>query len=389
MRRQIQGHALVDRRITRSITKLWDGPLSPVDLDLIEMGLRALLVSNKLSIPRVFSTWNSGFHQTQAFPDDEDVEEPFGDHILDYEFEDPYSIVPQAPLQSDEAGYLERVVSENLSEMAKTILPKWIEFDGQALEYLDAWYEGCDHKECEVRARAMMKWDDFLQKYPSDQFTHAVFHKGPEGDAKYIVSIYRAGVDIYAVSPIAKLSKDFIFSEWPNKVFESFESDYQTIMREIRGPACAIDLPPLTALVLSRAANRVQIPETIRDIRDEYEKDRKQLWGVLSNMWEANSIREQLEIFRSISDPSKNIFRAAFPERYDALSIGLVFAKLSPSGIVSGLKKLKEHDTPHARVKALSFAYKLSKDFRRHLLSSRILLKRHLTLSEYHDFGLA
>ncbi|MCF8111135.1 MAG: hypothetical protein K9J85_06565, partial [Desulfobacteraceae bacterium] len=200
VQQQILGHSLVDRNITYTLTKLWEGPLSPMDLDLVELGLRALLISNKLSISRVYDPWDSGFHGLQPHADE--VKDPFGDHLLDYEFEDPFSSEPQIPLPSDEAGYLESIVSENLSTMANAVIPKWIEFDGQAMAYLDAWYAGWNQNECEANARSMIDWENYLQKYPSDTFSHAVFHRGPAGDAKYIVSVFCAGLGIYSSSPI-------------------------------------------------------------------------------------------------------------------------------------------------------------------------------------------
>lgn len=203
-----------------------------------------------------------------------------------------------------------------------------------------------------------------------------------------MVSTFRAGLDVYTDSPLGRLCKEFIFSRWPSLVFESFDKDYRTVIRELRGPGCAIDLPPVTALVLSRAARRQLIPQTIRELRDEYEEDRNKLWTQLGDMWKADSLRDQVEIFRSLSDATRSIFKAAYPERYDVLSLGLDFANLSPSGVTAGLKRVRERNLPSAKVRAVSFAERLSKDFRRNLLGSKKILRRHLTLSEYHDFGL-
>lgn len=382
-----QGHSLVDIRITHSIRKLWEGHLHPRDLDKIEIGLRALIVSKTLTLSRVESPWVSGEHATRT-DYYRGIQNPFDDHLLDYEFEDPFSNIPQANIPLDEQNYLEEYIENKLDDAAHATIPKWVRLQGEYLAFLDAWYAGYPLDECEARGKLMLGWEDHVKKHEPFDTNHPVFHKGPRGDAKYLIGAYRAGLDIYSTAPISKLCQQFIFSEWPRKLFASFEEEYKNIVRQLRGPACAIDLPPITTLVLSRAENRNTIQETIRDLREEYKQDREKLWSYLSSIWEAETIKEQLELFSILSDASNNIFKAAFPERMDVLSLGLDLAQLSPGGITSGLKQIRKHDLPNSKVQAISFAHRLSKDFRKNLLSSKKALKRHLTLSEYNNFGL-
>jgi len=81
-------------------------------------------------------------------------------------------------------------------------------------------------------------------------------------------------------------------------LFKQFGAEYQSVARSIRGPGIAVDLPPLTTIVLARANSRNKIPETIRDFREEYAAARVQLWKILRGMWAAPSFGDQIKILR-------------------------------------------------------------------------------------------
>lgn len=145
------GHALVDRQMTAAVRTLWEGDLSPIALEAIEFGLRALLVSRTLSLSPVANPWHAGDEHKQQMS----WTEPFGDSHLDYEFQGAFDMVPRVPLHETESGYLENFIEENLTRQAKAALPTWITRVGEALAFLDAWYGGHELKECEQWAKAM------------------------------------------------------------------------------------------------------------------------------------------------------------------------------------------------------------------------------------------
>lgn len=148
-----------------------------------------------------------------------------------------------------------------------------------------------------------------------------------------------------------------------------------------------VNLPPLTALLLSRASLRSLIPEALRDLREEYKGDRDRLWKMLSEMWKAPTVEGQIRVLRKLEGAATALFKASFPERVDALSVALTATKLIQGDVIGPLEKLRAWNQPKARVGAVSFAAKLSSDLRKHLLNQREIMRRHFTAAELRELG--
>jgi hypothetical protein len=108
---------------------------------------------------------------------------------------------------------------------------------------------------------------------------------------------------------------------------------------------------------------------------------------MLEEMWNAPSHKEQLKILRTLEDAASAMFKTAFPERIDALSIGLSATRILKGDVIGPLEKLHKWNQPKARVGAVSFANKVSSDLRKHLLNDRRILRRHFTVSELRELG--
>lgn len=174
-----------------------------------------------------------------------------------------------------------------------------------------------------------------------------------------MVSIHRSGYQVFSSDPLSKICEQHIFSTWPCKIFEDASLNYQKISRELRGPGLSVDLPMITAIVLSRAKSRDLIPRAIVDLREEYERPRNQLWELLIQMWTESSFAQQKKMLNKLQAASQSIFPAALPERFDVISLALDLSKFSIDGITTGLKELRKRDLPKVRVSAVSFAKKL------------------------------
>lgn len=392
------GTVVVERSILRALQRLWTGPIDPDDLKGIELGVRALLTSEHLIAAQ---PWDS---RSPVSADASDYEPPFGDNVLDYEFihpDDPImgSLLPalgSTVLSQCQSGYLEEFVASRMRDKIRQILQRPFQFDWQAMTFLENWSAGEPVWLCEESSRFEdynvyfeLNRDSFdLELFlAKNKYRHVL--ADPVHIAKDLVTLQRAGLMVYADSPVGELCAEFIFSEWPQKLFEEVGQEFQNAARQIRGPGIAIDLPPLTALLLSRASCRENILTCLRDLRDEYAKPRKQLWGLLNEMWETPFFKDQLKILVKLQGASKSVFKAAFPERFDILSLGLDIAQMSPGAIARVGQKLLERDLPRSRVSAVSLAAKLSKDLRNVMLNSRVSLQRHLSKSELRDFGFA
>lgn len=206
--------------------------------------------------------------------------------------------------------------------------------------------------------------------------------------AEYCVEAHRSGYQVCSTNVVVPICEEHVFSVWPNRLFAIIDEDYTKTTRELRGLGLGVDLPLLTAVLLSRVNKRDDIPQLIVELRDEYEKARKELWTLLQEMWFAKSFKEQKKVLVTLEHAAHSAFSAAFPECFDSLSFALEIAQLSARGLVSGLKDLRKHDMPNVRVSAVSFAKKLSRELRLNLKNSKDVLNKILTSSEKRDFGM-
>jgi hypothetical protein len=60
---------------------------------------------------------------------------------------------------------------------------------------------------------------------------------------------------------------------------------------------------------------------------------------ILSEMWKAHSLQTQRKILSKLKPLGKSIFQASFEKNFDALSLGMELAKVSPAGIIGAWKR--------------------------------------------------
>ncbi len=209
----------------------------------------------------------------------------------------------------------------------------------------------------------------------------------PDEHANYLVGCHRAGLIVYGKSVVTRICSEHLFSKWPDHLFKTLDDEYRQAAEELRGPNLGVNLPPLTALLFSRAPSRSRIPEALRDLREEYRGDRERLWNMLRDMWEAPTFKGQIKELRKLQGAATSLFKASFPERVNAFSVALTATKVMKGDLIGPLEKLYDYNQPKARVGAVSFAAKLSSDLRKHLLSQREIMRRHLTDAELREFG--
>jgi hypothetical protein len=382
------GTALVDRTLLRALSTLWDGPLLPHDLPRIELAVRAFLTSPVLVVSRTLEPWTDELHPHLP---PVDYEQPFADHLLDYEFVDPSKAHPWADLGGPESTALQSLVSAELAKAALAALPKSVDTGVKVSAFWDAWYKGFSEQQCIYLAETAAELDEDYVALKTVTTCHWILHNEPADHAKYLVGTHRAGLVVYADSPLSRICQRHIFSEWPDRLYAQLDDDFRAVSRELRGPSVGIELPPLTALLLSRARNRAGIPYELRDMREEYELARNELWGLMTEMWFAPTVREQIKILSTLKKAASSLFVATFPERFDTLGFALSavagVVTGSPSAVSSVGSRLLDHDKPNARVSAISFTNKLSTDLRKNLRSTVGILRKHLTHAELREFG--
>ena len=154
------GCAVIERQPLETLRHLWDGPLEPLELERIEMSLRAIITGHTLVVARFHDVW-----------DDLDVDDvvngsgelaPVFSDFLDYEFISPDEPQPfrhpESSLEKQDESSLVESVCISLGEKAVSVLPKWISRRSEAFAFWDAWYRGEPRGECE-RSRSHC-WKD-------------------------------------------------------------------------------------------------------------------------------------------------------------------------------------------------------------------------------------
>lgn len=309
------------------------------------------------------------------FLDDEYVEPPQGEGYLDYN-----------KINMSEDVSLEDDVRDRRADARER---KFMDADDERIRHESRtedetqWHASLKRALTAVREKEVEPFEreTFVK---SDDF-HYVAANMVGNFARYFIACHRSGLTVYANSPIGKVCNRFIFSDWPRKLFEGFDEEYANASRQLRAPGISVDLPPMVALVLSRAGTRDAIPELLRDMREEYSHAREDLWRILREMWTADRYESQLTYLRQLQAAADSLYPATFPERVNRLSLGLGLATGSFNDVG---KKLLEHDQPMARVAAVSMAARLSQDFRKLLANHGASLRHHLTRSERRAFGI-
>ena len=157
------GTGLIHVSILEALARLWEGPLKPPDLPLIELALRALLTSKSLSVLRISSLFGSGdYDSDEEHLQDDRFTQPFRDPLLDYEFV-PGNI-KRRPLSSEEQAHITRQLHREIVQMAFAALPSWIANVAAADIYIDYWYEGRSIDECKSIVRILNDRTE-LEKY--------------------------------------------------------------------------------------------------------------------------------------------------------------------------------------------------------------------------------
>jgi hypothetical protein len=384
------GCCVLERPLLNTLERLWEGPLSPADLPRIEKSLRAMMVGQTLVVSRVHDPW--AMVDMRAGPERGSLaeSEAFGDHLLDYEFIAPTEPHPHfAIVDGREGAFLERTVLDSIRAEALASVPKWVSRTGQFYAFLDAWYMGGKVSQSDVAHRENARYSD--EEYrkpfePDDCGGHTVFHRGPAEHAAYLVGCHRAGASVFGDSPVARHCATHVFSKWPEELFRTLDENYETVAAQLRGPGIAVIVPPILAILLSRTHSREQIPATIRELRDEYEKGRRELWEIMVEMWSAPLVKGQIKVLRRLEGASRSLFAASFPEAIDVLSLGVSLAPLSLGGVGNAARILLDREKPKSRVAAVGFAEKLAGDIRK-MGNARSILRRHLTDAELEDFG--
>jgi hypothetical protein len=210
--------------------------------------------------------------------------------------------------------------------------------------------------------------------------------------ARTLIRYHRAGAIVFSSGLVYQACEEHLFSKYPSSIFTTLDRDWQDMLRKATGPGIGVTVPPILALVLTRAKSRERLSLAIRELREEYASSRRKLWEYLQAMWNADKLRDQLRLLSDLEAASDHLFRAAFPQRLRLLQTGLSIATkladMRPLGALEEAGKAALHiDEAWSRVSAIGFTKQLAYDLRT-IDGMGSLLRRVLTKDEASEFGI-
>ena len=93
--------------------------------------------------------------------------------------------------------------------------------------------------------------------------------------------------------------------EYPAKLFERLDQDWQQIAREADAGDLGFRVPPVLSIVLSRAAKREAIPAIINELRAEWADARSKVWKLVCGLKVAETVAEAQDIKRELAAASQ------------------------------------------------------------------------------------
>jgi hypothetical protein len=118
-------------------------------------------------------------------------------------------------------------------------------------------------------------------------------------------------VDTVQQGGSALLAGDFgstaikISREYPEKLFENLDRDWQQFAREADAGALGFMVPPVLSIILTRAARREAIPAIINDLRAEWADARTKAWDLIDRLRNAETLEEGRDIRRELEVASR------------------------------------------------------------------------------------
>jgi hypothetical protein len=94
--------------------------------------------------------------------------------------------------------------------------------------------------------------------------------------------------------------------EYPNKLFQNLDQDWQEFARATNSGQVGIKIPPILNIILSRCENREAIPDTLNQLRGEWADARTKTWRIIKELRMARTYKEAQKITRELSEASKH-----------------------------------------------------------------------------------
>jgi len=132
-------------------------------------------------------------------------------------------------------------------------------------------------------------------------------------------------------------------ADYPEKLFETLDADWQTFARKAGEGDVGVTAPPLLSILLTRAARRDALPTVLSDMRDEFAYARAKIWHLLDELKSARTIGDAEGIKRELASASQRMSPATTTS---SMGPGRVLWNLIGSALGGGGAALLTHTNP-------------------------------------------
>lgn len=123
---------------------------------------------------------------------------------------------------------------------------------------------------------------------------------------------------------------EFRANQYPEKLFEMLDRDWQEYASSLRVGNVGFEIPPILNIVLTNCKRREDIPDSLKQLREEWAKARKKVWKLLGSLRNAESIKEAVSIQHELDEASS--FFSPFSQQIQLSPIRILWDLFSEGG---------------------------------------------------------
>lgn len=414
------GQGRVGQKCVASLSKLWSGDLTYADLAEAEMALRAILLCDVVFDNSVATVRNAAQFDNRLNGNRIDTELPgnireiIGSHGFTRRGNVPSHLEIEA----------HRFVAGKVTELFECIAESGLTKEYQYCMFVVFAIEGFDPLLC-ARRFSEMSLDAALEFLGDSTIGRDFRHRTGDmslEDVKHsdlheiikkhaldatidTLTPHLQGLSVFETSFDSRCIMEFYYSYWPGRLLDVVDAELRKRALYLSRHGLHFYVPPLLKIVLHRASARSDIPDAIAALRSEFEKPRQQLWELLREMFEADTLRAD-EINQELQRAADAIVPSIFKDRIDIVSTGLDVAPGVARAVAGGAtgepvsvatgsaaasaragREVFSHMKAKIQVRGVSFAHRLSKDLRKTLSADSRLLQKHFAGSELSELG--
>ena len=131
-----------------------------------------------------------------------------------------------------------------------------------------------------------------------------VYYRAHVEYLKHIVSVVQRGGSALLAGNFGNAAIT-ISAQYPEKLFETIDRDWDQLAREADAGAVGFIVPPVLSIVLTRCAKRDAIPAVLKDLRDEWASARVKVWDLFGRLKTARTVFEMREVQHELTAASR------------------------------------------------------------------------------------